>query len=189
MYQERFNKSKLLNHSLKIMRGDYDAVCVFDIDMIYCSDFFHRVETAMYRGCDYVVCYGQKLSEKRTWIIGEDLPSNEEIFRWEGEAFKGCSQIVFNQKILKLFRKCFGCFYDERYEGWGGEDSDLSYKSRLLSEVRGVIKKRQLDKAWCHMFHPSARPEDYRNTDKNSNRFQRSQGESAEKIQRYCNVS
>lgn len=163
---EDFNKSKLLNHSLEIMReiDKSGFVCVFDIDMIYCSDFFKKIKDSFLKGNNYIVSYGQKFTEEQTENISKHLDKVENIFRVGGERFRGCSQISFTIDVFRLFKKYFGSFYDEHYVGWGGEDSDLSFKSHGLN-ARGIIKKDIIRDVWAHMWHPDNKPKNHKDTE------------------------
>ena len=174
-----FNKSKALNKSLSEMREDYDFVCVFDVDMIYRYQFFNDIEGLINRGYDYIVSYGMKLSKEDT----EDIfKRRHRYFAYNGEKFQGCSQITLTKKALGVFKTYFGDkLYDEEYKGWGGEDSDLSFKSKILSE-NNLIKKTSLAAVWFHLWHPESRPKDYREKDKNSIRFQSSKEKIIERV-------
>jgi hypothetical protein len=160
-----FNKSKLLNNSLKTMRQDFDVVCIFDIDMIYNYNFFNQIEKFVHEGFNYIVSYGRKLTKEETENIMVNKPNH---FGTQEKKFKGCSQITMTKPVLNYFLECFGApLYDEYFEGWGGEDSDLSFKSNLLD-----LNKTTLDDVWFHLWHLENRPKNYRETDKNSIYFQ-----------------
>ncbi|MBT6048417.1 MAG: hypothetical protein HOG49_16570 [Candidatus Scalindua sp.] len=177
-----FNKAKLLNKAIAEMRQDFDVLCVFDIDMIYSYQFFSAIEEALYEGCNYIVSYGQKLPKDQSDYIVENM---QKCFRGEGSLFKGCSQITITKEVLQIFKDCFGeKFYDESYTGWGGEDSDISFKSKLLEE-KILIKRKELFDMWFHLWHESREPENYREKDGNSTKFQDSKDVLREKVDKY----
>ncbi|MBT6051233.1 MAG: hypothetical protein HOG49_30915 [Candidatus Scalindua sp.] len=179
---EEFNKAKLLNIAIADMRQDFDVLCVFDIDMIYSYQFFSTIEIAFHAGYDYIVSYGQKLPKEQSEYIVENM---QKCFRGEGASFKGCSQITITKQTLEIFKDCFGeKFYDESYTGWGGEDSDISFKSKLL-EKEILIKRKELYDMWFHLWHESRKPENYKDKDENSIRFQNSKKVLEEKVQKY----
>lgn len=161
---ETFNKSILLNDAISRMRCHYDIMCVMDIDMIYGKNFFTYIESMFNDACDYVVSYGRKLTEAVTNGMYEHVPEYEQMERLEGVNFAGCSQIVMNEHTIELLLEIFGFVYDDRYEGWGGEDSDLSYKSKILADNR-LIDKRISGHVWYHLYHKSREPENVEQTE------------------------
>jgi hypothetical protein len=156
-----FNKSILLNQGLARMRSHYDVVCIMDIDMVYNQGFFTKVESLIKRGHNYIVCSGQNLSEEQTFQVFEKIP--EEVHD-VGVQFTGCSQICLTEDALDTLEDLFGFVYDDKFEGWGGEDSDLSYKSSVLHN-HALLSKTVLKDVWNHLEHPSRKPVDVENTD------------------------
>jgi len=156
-----FNKSILLNHGLNRMRSHFDIVCIMDIDMIYNEGFFDQVESSLRHGYNYIVSTGQNLDEDETFQVFEKIP--EEINQSIGTKFTGCSQICMTEDVLDVLEDTFGFLYDERYEGWGGEDSDLSYKSTILHRHM-LLSKTEVRDVWNHLHHISRRPKDVENT-------------------------
>lgn len=152
-----FNKSVLLNQGLTRMSRHRDVVCIMDIDMIYNPDFFAHLQHMIEDGCDYIVSAGQNLNQASTFEIFEKIPNISWIKNMPGQNFTGCSQISMTEHTLDLLLNIFGTIYDKRFMGWGGEDSDLSYKSTLMS-IKGLIDKRKMIGAWNHLKHPSKKP-------------------------------
>lgn len=181
---EVFNKSKLLNNSLNIMRKDYDYVCVFDIDMIYNKEFFNNLGSCFDAEIDYVVSYGKKLCKMKSDSVYSSFFTIDEISNLQGDEFKGCSQISINKKVIDIFTELFGKVFNESYESWGGEDSDLSFKSRVLDKM-GIIKKRVLYNCWTHLWHQSNKPINYVPNGKNYKLFHSSVTEIENRIKQY----
>jgi len=148
-----FNKSKLLNYGLSKARYDFDHISVVDADMCYTTNFFGAVSASFDNGADYIVSHGYKLTEASSKHV-YSLPAIGEIDNYEKEEFKvGPSQISMNRKCLDALKTYFGDkLYDEAYSGWGGEDSDLSLKSKILDRL-GKIKKISINSMWYHLYH------------------------------------
>lgn len=153
-YNPPFNKSALLNKGIKQLGEikDDDCISIFDVDMIYHPNFVSIMQTLLEK-YDYIVSYGHKLTKRNTDYILYRCPEFNEIESLNSHPFKGCSQITFNKKVYDILMDCFGHIYDETFCGWGGEDSDLSYKSRVLNDL-GKIKKTHVYNMWYHMHHP-----------------------------------
>lgn len=181
-----FNKSILLNHGLKRMRKNYDIVSIFDVDMIYHYDFFDIIEHCFSIGIDYTVTYGKQLSpamSEKVYLF----PEINEIFKYVGKEYLGCSQITMNKKVIFILENLFGKVFDERYEGWGGEDSDISFKSKMLTKLN-IIQKKELYNCWVHLWHESNKPVDHINSN-NYKIFHDSKIKIENKIKEYEKVS
>lgn len=156
----KFNKSKLINYALSKM-DDFDLLSIIDCDMIYDEDFLDSVYRNISLGAGYVVSHGYKLGKNLSDYIALMKPNLEYIKgSSDKEEFKvGPSQISMTRSTYKMFIDTFGSpLYDPYYEGWGAEDSDLSFKSMFLSS-RNLLSKVELLGVWYHLYHES------RNTD------------------------
>lgn len=150
-----FNKALLLNYGLSVMKQDFWFVSIVDVDMIYSKDFFLRLESIMTKRT-YVFSTGVYLSKEST---NEMIRSRPEVLSIEGQYPKlsGPSQVTMHNNVLKLFKYIYGDkLYCEDFIGWGGEDSDLSYKSRDMYR-KGFIDRSELKYVWYHMYHDNAR--------------------------------
>lgn len=151
-----FNKALLLNCGLGIMEQDFRFVSVVDVDMIYSKDFFLRLESTVMKRT-YVFSTGVYLNEKDT---EEFIHNRPDIVSIEGAypRISGPSQVTMHNNVYKTFQNIYGDkLYCEDFVGWGGEDSDLSYRAREMHKA-GLINRVELNYAWYHMYHNNPRP-------------------------------
>jgi hypothetical protein len=149
-----FRKGFLLNRGISRARTDYSWLAIVDVDMVYRSGCFGILEG--YMRCDhYTISTGQKLNETDSIWVLERLPEFRDIGRCAHEDFSSCpSQVSMSRRVYALFVDVFKSpLFEGDYVGWGAEDSELSYKSRLL-ENAGLLTKVELSDAWFHLYHP-----------------------------------
>ncbi len=155
-----FCRAKFLNAGLAAMGKDFNYVSIIDGDMIYRKDFFRIVQ-----GIDedtYFVSGGLKLEEEftrqclvnSTDFYGVSIDHIIEESRKENRRMLYPSQITLSKtlyyKILSILER--ETLYDNRFRGWGGEDSELSFFSRACHQA-GVFKKEYHPSIWHHLFH------------------------------------
>lgn len=149
-----FNKSKLINYALARM-DDFDWFSLVDIDMIYSDSFLSSIHKKVTLNYEYIVSHGYKLGETISKYTTTNLPELEYVTSTaEKYEFKvGPSQITMTKRAYQRFLDVFGTpLYDEFYEGWGAEDSDISSKSILLCR-RHMLLKDEIYNMWYHIYH------------------------------------
>jgi|PlaIllAssembly_1097288.scaffolds.fasta_scaffold153897_3 hypothetical protein len=156
-----FNKAKLLNVGLRKMRPDFDWVSVVDIDMVYAPSFFDSVCIDR-PGCPYIISTGYKLDDISTAVVMTTHTSFEEILPLvTGEPFTNApSQITLARSTINLLSRIFDSdkIFCEEFEGWGGEDSEMSFKARELAKHQ-LITKYHIPNMWYHLWHEDSRDE------------------------------
>lgn len=149
-----FNKSKLINYALSKM-DDFDWFSLVDVDMIYAADFLSRIQKKITLNYEYIVSHGYKMGKTLSEYTAANLPPIEYITSASDitEFRVGPSQITMTKRTYQRFLDVFGSpLYDEFYEGWGAEDSDISVKSVLLRS-RHMLLKDEVYNLWYHIFH------------------------------------
>jgi tetratricopeptide (TPR) repeat protein len=161
-----FNKSMLLNNSIKHAREDFDIMTFIDLDLIYNDKFFEIIKY-LRNSCDYIVTTGYRLPQKESKSIKESL-DNFGVIKQLGryDTYAPPSQISINKKAYSEMIKAAGReqLFNEYYEGWGCEDSELSAISEHLSQ-KGIIKKTMIHGIWYHLWHESEREKNNFNED------------------------
>lgn len=153
--QPVFNKSELLNYGLEVMDKDFWFVSIIDVDMLYVKDFFLRLQSTV-TNKTYIFSTGVYLDQEET---NNFLTTKKEINKVVGNypEVSGPSQVTLHNELLQLFKDIYGDkLYCEDFNGWGGEDSDLSYRSRDM-ERNGLIVRKELRYMWYHMYHNNHR--------------------------------
>lgn len=155
-----FNKSLLINWGIKELGDDFDWISIVDIDMVYSPNFFDSV----YRprpGNPYIISFGAKLDKHISDIVMVTQPRYREIDLLTNSSYfpEAPSQVTMSRKTLDIFSDVFkeGLFHDG-YIGWGGEDSDLSFRARSLSKV-GLVNKYLVPSMWYHLWHEDTKDE------------------------------
>lgn len=161
---ELFCRAKLLNYGQLAMRKEFDYISIIDNDMIYNPNFFNKIIETVQDNV-YFISSGFKLKEN----ITKELLSKKVSLRYaqindnqidpdsKRANQRGLypSQITLNKKtylkILKILNQ--KTLYDNGFEGWGGEDSVLSFFSNecLRYELLKKITDRNM---WFHLHHP-----------------------------------
>lgn len=156
-YNGPFCKTILLNNIINNMRQS-DWMSIVDADMIYINDFYETICRTI-NNKTYIVSHGYKLNEPSTSTIlaSKTLPDIHYITGLQKSEFVvGPSQISLSYNLLQKFKNIFGNnLYDERFIGWGGEDSQLSFKSSEMVKHK-LINKVALRGMWYHLHHENA---------------------------------
>lgn len=154
-----FNKSSLLNYGLKIMRHDFDYVSIVDVDIVYSSEFFDKIASRVDDNIWYVSS-GYKLTAEAMYedfnvINWQDLSRYtdnsliEENIRQLYPSQITLSVLLY-YKILLIMK--WKNLYNDKFIGWGGEDSVLSSLSSDLQR-KGILKKIYDQNMWLHLYH------------------------------------
>lgn len=154
-----FNKSKYINRAIRKMRREYDYFLQWDVDLIMNPELFDDLEK---NGADWTVLSGEKLTKESTEylkarklkydnirLLGKDNKSIN-----ENKMNRYVGNIAVRKETLELYMDILGLvdLYDERFAGWGGEDSMLSITSSKMQPY-GLFKKIYFYDAWQHMHH------------------------------------
>jgi tetratricopeptide (TPR) repeat protein len=154
--KERFNKSLLLNNAIVNAGREYDILSIVDLDMIYSERFLDLIAYLIGQ-YDHIISFGFKITEIDSKCIMKELPSFNAIKAFKRENMDTGSQISLNEKacreIIKAARR--KQLYNEYYEGWGCEDSELSAITGHLGK-KGIIKTALTDNMWYHLWHENA---------------------------------
>lgn len=179
-----FNKSILLNYGLHhAISKKCDYLSIMDIDICYRRNFFDYISKTIHSN-EIVVSGGIKANREISRII---LRGNVEAGIVEQITPSNYpSQITMKPKTYKLLLDVLGSdkLYDERFVGWGGEDSSVSALIRALDK-RGIVKRIYADNMWVHLWHD----EGYKNssdTERNMKLYQQLEIEYQKKAREYC---
>jgi tetratricopeptide (TPR) repeat protein len=149
-----FNKSMLLNNSIKHAREDFDIMTFIDLDIVYDDKFFEIIKYLI-NSYDYIVTTGYKLPKEEFESIKESLEKVDAIKSLgKYDNYAPPSQISMNRTAYFEMLKASGReqLFNEYYEGWGCEDSEIEAISLYLSQ-KGIIKKTMIHGAWYHLWH------------------------------------
>jgi tetratricopeptide (TPR) repeat protein len=149
-----FNKSLLLNYAIKHARKDFDILTIMDLDIVYDNKFFEIIKYLV-DSFDYIVTTGYRLSKEESKSIRKSRSSIDVLRKAkEYDNYAGLSQISMNRKAYFEILKASGreVLFNEYYEGWGCEDSELSAISTFLSQ-KGSIQKTMIHGMWYHVWH------------------------------------
>jgi tetratricopeptide (TPR) repeat protein len=154
--KEKFNKSRLLNNAIANARRNYDVLIIADLDMVYSERFLDLISYLIGQ-YDHIISFGFKITEKDSKFLIEKLPSLEAIKALQRENMDTGSQISLNEKACREIMNAAGRqqLYNEYYEGWGCEDSEISAITGHL-EKAGRIKTALVDDMWYHLWHDNA---------------------------------
>jgi tetratricopeptide (TPR) repeat protein len=154
--RERFNKSRLLNNAIVNARLNYDILIIVDLDMVYSERFLDLISYLIGQ-YDHIISFGFKISETDSKFIIEELPSFNAIKALKREIMDTGSQISLNKKACRKIMEVAGRqqLYNEYYEGWGCEDSEISAITGDLEKM-GIIKTALVDNMWYHLWHENA---------------------------------
>jgi hypothetical protein len=179
---ELFNKSRLLNTGFTLMRQNYDWVGIVDVDMIYQPHYFVKV--------------GKVLSDnKRATCLskGFSLDSLHSSFILNGRMvlpdpsltlrYNGNSQIALTRYAVELIKDIYGGeIYCEDFKGWGGEDSDMSFRLKDLIATN-LLTQQRVDCMWYHLWHEPRHDLD----DANKKLFDKRRVSNQQLLQRWLN--
>ncbi len=154
--EDKFCKAALINMGMKKMRKRYDYFVQLDCDLLVDEDVFTKIAQA---SMDWLVLGGVKLVKDFTdFILYGDEKSGEQEIDPESIALNDRRGYVGNVAVK---RECIKDvlqavsreeLYDEKFKGWGGEDSQLSMLTSAMKQ-RGIISKDYLSNAWMHLWH------------------------------------
>lgn len=179
--QKLFNKAILLNYGLNVMKRGFWFVSIIDVDMIYSQDFFVRLGSTMTKW-GYIFSTGVYLTKKETEEFICNRPETVSIIG-EYPKISGPSQVTMHSNVYQLFNSIYGSkLYCEEFAGWGGEDSDLSYRAREMHKA-GLIYRQELTYVWYHMYHDN----DKRNAIINKNLYLDRKALNKDMLQKFLN--
>lgn len=150
-----FSKAALLNAGLAALAPGWECCALLDIDMLYAPDTLERLAPAIAAG--YVVMTGRGLDAAQSRGALARRPPYAELAALACPAFPSPSQIAFTPGWLARYREVFGraALFDERFVGWGHEDTVPDVAATLLARA-GLAGKAVLEDAWRHLDHPRA---------------------------------
>lgn len=151
-----FNKSWTVNVGVRHTAGDYDLVCLLDADVLPDRDFIARnIRRFMTPGTQAVLPFRD--------AVFLDAPSTDRAVRERVLEHRG--DIAWERARGYTVRRNPGlCFWirrevfallgglDERFEGWGGEDTDFA----LRVSARAALDRH--DDRIAHQHHESSAP-------------------------------
>jgi len=130
-----FNRSWAVNVGVRNTPGDWDLICVMDADVLADRDFVRRnVERFLQPGASAVLPYRDMLcldaSASDAAIAarveeGVGDPPSASLRGFSVRRPPGCCGWIRRES----FDRVGGM--DERYEGWGGEDTDFAFRANL----------------------------------------------------------
>ena len=161
-----FNKSYLLNQAIA-QSPEADLIAVIDVDMLVSPDYFNAIISHLVRS-NLVIANGYKLNKEldvNSITITYGKVNKAADSTWFVKRNRGDypSQIIFDKKMLSLFRKVLGRdrIYDERFTGWGGEDC-LVLRVAWKLHHKNIIKIAMVDNIWYHRYHKDCKRDSHR---------------------------
>ncbi|MFG1847960.1 glycosyltransferase [Micromonospora carbonacea] len=149
-----FNKSWAVNVGVVNAPGDPEVVCILDADVLADRDFVARNARRFNRPGTM-----GHLSYRDMWC----LDAESTAYAIEQRLAQGSAQVDPDRLRAFVLRRPPGCCVwvrrsaflridgmDERFEGWGGEDNDFSYRMDTNSAFDSY------DDPLLHMYHPSS---------------------------------
>jgi len=154
---DEFRKAYCYNQAADKVKGD--ILCFWDVDVIVDPKFVWESYLKLDRGeCDHIYPFNGTFIDVNKEMFSELLDQKfdllNELYRqkheWlefaSGESPGGCNMITY-----EAFEKIGG--YDERFIGWGFEDTDFMQRSKRVNSVSRIMD----DDAICwHMHHDQA---------------------------------
>ncbi len=151
---DKFNKSWTVNVGVRAAQPDYDVLCILDADALPDRDFVARnLKRFAVPGAQALLPYRDALflDEPSTRVALRDrVLDGREDAGWErlrGFLVRRNPGLCFWIRD-HIFRSLGGL--DERFEGWGGEDTDFA----LRVSVKAALDR--YDDRIVHLHHPSA---------------------------------
>jgi GT2 family glycosyltransferase len=153
-----FNKSRLLNIGLKESRGE--IVLGYDVDLVP-VDLSFKLPLTLAQKSDDLLVSGYRLNYSEEYLSPSDILTAKYRSSIPRDCFLESfmrMQLVDGQRygVLPLFirqRLIEIGGWDERFEGWGGEDQDLI--ERYLGKSKYLM--RCPDLIYIHLAHGGAR--------------------------------
>jgi len=157
-----FHKAKLLNEAIDSMNDDWNVFVQLDADVCLRGTIFDDLEVLHEKS--FAFLGGVKLTEEASHEIERVIPPWQEMFDKEvdpesinlnrRQGYVG--MVVLHRELFETARGFLGGkLYDERFVGWGGEDSVISFLSRDM-QARGMCKREYIFDAWRHLWHTDA---------------------------------
>ena len=144
-YENNFMRGYVLNVGIRAVTTPY--VMLGDADFLYPRELFGTL--AVYQNC-VLRCYVGRLTpdaslEVRSGVRWEDLYCDYQGVdgRIFGQIFGAHNPCVYPTELLFQLRG-----YDERMEGWGGEDDDLTARTRRIG-----VREQRLPVVVADLFH------------------------------------
>ncbi|MFE4521035.1 glycosyltransferase [Cytobacillus firmus] len=153
-----FNKSKAINEAAKNSKGS--IIVIADADIVI-NPRFLRKAIKMLDSYPWIIPYNDVLDLTRvsTNRLLQTNPSWPLLANLEFQKRKTKNVIpVGGLNIIK--RECFESAggFDERFQGWGGEDDAFA---AAMNTFCGHYKR--VDQSIYHLWHPRSKPSDNRN--------------------------
>jgi predicted glycosyltransferase involved in capsule biosynthesis len=126
-----FHKARALNIGLKRVQTKY--VCMTDADVLFQSNFFDVVKTKLEKRNTLVMCKSDHVLQLPAWITVENVVEKYcELLTfarttWKIKVGEGCCQALLTDQLKNVGG------YDEKYIGWGYEDTDLIRRLTVLN--------------------------------------------------------
>ncbi|GAB4445400.1 MAG: hypothetical protein OHK0015_47640 [Chloroflexi bacterium OHK40] len=148
-----FSRAALLNAGIAALRPGWECCGLVDIDMLYAPGALDAIARAL-SNAGYAVLTGQRLSAAQTAEVLKHRPAYAEIAGWACQRFTTPSQIAFTPAWLARYHDVFGyaTLFDERFVGWGYQDTVPELASNLLARA-GIARKAIVERAWHHLEH------------------------------------
>ena len=162
-----FSRSYALNVAIRAVETDY--VMLADADFLYPTKLFDRLEPDAFSVTRFYV--GRLTQESSNAIVHDGAAWEDLYMDYQGvdgrvfaEIFGAHNPCIYSVNVLKRLRG-----YDENMVGWGGEDDDLSFRTRRV----GITEKR-LPIIVADLFHEGSPdfPTEYRRGDTSENNLQ-----------------
>ncbi|WP_404359003.1 glycosyltransferase [Cytobacillus firmus] len=153
-----FNKAKAVNQAAKNAKGE--ILIIVDADIICCPQSISRA-IKMLENTSWIIPYNKVLdiTRKSTRALLQtkaDWPLSLKVDAIPRETGK----VIPVGGINVMKRACFEAAggFDERFQGWGGEDDALA---AAMNTFCGHYKR--IDQSIYHLWHPRSKPSDNQN--------------------------
>lgn len=146
-----FHKARALNIGLRAAQTKY--VCLTDADQVYQTDLFKIVYDKACSLNDLVMCKTKLLHDKPGWFTLDTVRTRyNDLVRYASETYprmvgEGCCQCLETKFMVDLGG------YDERYVGWGYEDTDFICRARRRGKTPWYIHEMS---SMVHLPHSRA---------------------------------
>jgi len=164
-----FVKSALLNQGIYHMRKNYDWLSVVDIDMVVDGMFFRTIANNMNKR-SYIISNGKNLNKTLTQsLLSQSRLVTPSVSTRKLDFCAGNSQVSIHKEVVNLLFSIYKEeLYSTEYEGWGCEDSELSFKARDM-HIMKLIERKHIRDMWFHLYHESSK--DFKLYERNNNIF------------------
>lgn len=145
-----YNRSRVLNHGCSVagLRED-DILCLMDADLLVDVDFVKRCISKMRGDTQAVLPYEKVkyMNADATVVAQKDRRERQEL---DAGDFTGLTSVSHGGSLwirAGLYSQLGG--HDERFVGWGCEDSDFWWR---LQDA--IVKVHRVKGVMLHMWHP-----------------------------------